>query len=264
MRITVFTSNQPRHIALLERLAGLADEVFAVLECNTVFPGKVEDFFAGTETMQAYFSGVMEAEQHYFGGVRFPPKNASTMAIKSGDLNRLTEDDLAAALHSDAYVVFGSSFIKGWLVDFLVEHQALNIHMGISPYYRGSSCNFWALYDRNPAMVGATIHLLSHGLDSGPILRHAVPTLVDENPFRFTMKAVVAALDALTDTVLDLKWHKRPTLDQDRRLELRYSRNSDFNDETASEFLSRKANASVLREQFRKSALPKLIDPFRF
>ena len=30
--------------------------------------------------------------------------------------------------------------------------------LGISPQYRGSSCNFWALYDNNPHLVGATMN----------------------------------------------------------------------------------------------------------
>ena len=49
--------------------------------------------------------------------------------------------------------------------------------MGISPYYRGTDCNFWAMYDNNPHLVGSTIHLLTKGLDSGPILYHALSKL---------------------------------------------------------------------------------------
>ncbi len=42
MQITVFTSNQPRHLSLVRRLAEVADKVFVVEKCNTVFPGRVE------------------------------------------------------------------------------------------------------------------------------------------------------------------------------------------------------------------------------
>ena len=58
MRVTVFTSNQPRHLSLIERLAGVAEEVFAVQECNTVFPGRVGDFFRKSEVMQRYFFSI--------------------------------------------------------------------------------------------------------------------------------------------------------------------------------------------------------------
>ena len=53
------------------------------------------------------------------------------MSVKSGDLNLLSRNQFEAALNSDVYVVFGASYIKGWLSDFLVEKDAINIHMEI-------------------------------------------------------------------------------------------------------------------------------------
>ncbi len=213
--------------------------------------------------MQEYFSRVMSAEQHFFGNVRFSPIRSSTMSNKAGDLNRLSYSDLIPALDADIFVVFGSSFIKGWLAEFLAEHQALNIHMGLSPHYRGSSCNFWAMYDSNPAMVGATIHLLTHGLDSGPILRHALPTLGNEDPFGFTMKAVVAAFDAILETLKNSDWRDLSGVPQDKSLELRYTRNSDFTDEVAADFLHRDVDNDALQKLLATSAPPNLLNPVR-
>ena len=39
MKITVFTSNQPRHLYLIQQLVSICDEVYAIQEYNTVFPG---------------------------------------------------------------------------------------------------------------------------------------------------------------------------------------------------------------------------------
>ena len=44
MKITIFTSNQPRHISLINKLSFICDEVYAIQECNTVVPGQVQDF----------------------------------------------------------------------------------------------------------------------------------------------------------------------------------------------------------------------------
>ena len=145
MKITVFTSNQPRHLALVRKLSAISHQTFAVLECNTVFPGLVSDFFKKSDVMREYFENVMRAEKTLYGDVQFLPSNVRTLSVKSGDLNKLTYEALKDALSSDVYIVFGARYIKDWLVDFLVQHRAINIHMGISPYYRGSSCNFWAL-----------------------------------------------------------------------------------------------------------------------
>ena len=240
MRITVFSSNQPRHISLARELEKIAEAVFFLSEVNTVFPGKIADFFKKTEVMQHYFDYVIKSEQNVFGEIGFLPNNVRTLSVKSGDLNLLARDQLEEALQSDVYVVFGASYIKGWLIDFLVQNNALNIHMGISPYYRGSSSNFWALYDNNPSYVGATIHMLSKGLDSGDMLFHCLPKFVDgDTPFDFTMRSVLAAHYGLCESISDGSIFSMEHVSQDKSKELRYTRNSDFTDEVADDFLKR-------------------------
>jgi hypothetical protein len=239
VKITVFTSNQPRHVALIEKLSEVATEVFAVNECSTVFPGAVEDFYRNTPTMKTYFERVMQAEREVFGEPRFGPANVRQLLLKVGDVNRLDLDSLAPAMSSDIYVVFGASYIKGALADALVERNCVNLHMGASPFYRGSSTNFWALYDCRPEYVGATIHLLTRGLDSGPILFHALPAAERVDPFRLGMEAVKAAFDGFSARLTSGEIWRYEAVRQDRSLELRYTRNADFTDDVAAEYLSR-------------------------
>lgn len=56
MNITVFTSNQPRHISLINSLARISDRVYAIQECNTVFPGEVKDFYDNSDVMNTELS----------------------------------------------------------------------------------------------------------------------------------------------------------------------------------------------------------------
>ena len=51
MKVTVFTSNQPRHINLINLISEFAEETYAVLECNTLFPGLVPDFYKSSPVM---------------------------------------------------------------------------------------------------------------------------------------------------------------------------------------------------------------------
>ena len=238
MKITLFTSNQPRHTALISALADIAETVYTIQECNTVFPGEVDDFFYKSAIMQRYFSHVIAAEREVFGGVRFLPNNVRSLAIKMGDLSRIPKEQLNDALSSDYYIVFGSSYIKGELCDFLVANHAINIHMGLSPWYRGSSCNFWALYDRRPDMVGATIHLLSPGLDSGAMLFHALPAAGTPDGFLLGMQAVKSAHTGLIQHLRDGIIHGLEPVIQDKAQEIRYTRNRDFTDEIADAYLS--------------------------
>jgi hypothetical protein len=260
MKITVFTRNQPRHINLINLISEFAEETYAVLESNTLFPGVVEDFYSSSPTMHEYMIGVRNAEVDLFGKSRFISPRANTLVMKSADLNYVTREHLKDALQSDIYIVFGSSFIKGWLIDFLVEERALNIHMGLSPYYRGSSCNFWAMYDLLPNYVGATIHYLSKGLDSGPMIFHSVPKFENEDPFAFTMKAVKKAQEDLVYFMINLKQFDTKSVDQNSDLQLRYTRNSEFTDEVAREFLDRKLSRQDLGALITNSRKPDLIN----
>ena len=60
----------------------------------------------------------------------------------------------------------------------------------------------FALYDDNPHLVGATIHLLSKGLDSGPILYHVISN-IREDPFIFTMSSIKSAFHSIADRIHD-------------------------------------------------------------
>ena len=258
MKVTIFSSNQPRHLNLAKEFSHIADKIYFISEVNTVFPGKVEDFFQKSEVMQTYFSNVIQSERNLFGDIGFLPENVSTLANKSADLNSLDKSQFKEALSSDLYVVFGASYIKGWLIDFLVDKKAINIHMGLSPFYRGSSCNFWALYDDDPSYVGATIHMLNKGLDSGDILFHCVPKLsASDTSFDFTMRSVLVAQKGLVETVNSGEIFSMKSVKQDKTQEIRYTKNSQFTDAVASEFLNREIDLSSYQINYPVLLCPK-------
>ena len=94
--------------------------------------------------------------------------------------------------------------------------------------------------DNNPSYVGSTIHMLSKGLDSGDMLFHCLPKFVDgDSPFDFTMRSVRAAHYGLCQSISDDSIISMERVVQDKTTELRYTRNSDFTDEVANEFLTR-------------------------
>ncbi|MBW7904712.1 MAG: methionyl-tRNA formyltransferase [Phycisphaerae bacterium] len=239
MRIALFTGNQPRHLALVERLAAACDALFVVHECTTVFPGKVADLYRRSDVMQRYFHAVLAAERTVFGAPRFAPGGVRPLLLRLGDLSDLPIDALAPALDADVFVVFGASYIRGALCDYLVARRALNLHMGLSPYFRGSSTNFWAMYHRRPDLVGATIHLLTAGLDSGPILRHVFPPSRPFDAFELGMRAVESGQRALAELVASGEWLRMQPVPQDRARQIRYTRTADFTDAVAAEYLAR-------------------------
>ena len=235
MTVTVFTRDSARHIALVNKLATVTNAVHAVIESS---PPSVHAP-PKSPVMTEYFSRVQQAEDHIFGSSITLDSRVNTQLIAPGQLNQLAPQQLQAALETDYVVVFGSSYIKGWLADALIARNAVNLHMGISPQYRGSACNFWALFDNNPQFVGATIHRLAKGLDTGSVIQHVRPEFTGQNLFHFSMQAVASGHDALAALILNNKLQSVIPEPQDQQLEIRYSKNADFTDEVAASFLKR-------------------------
>ena len=241
MKITLFTSNKNRNNYLINLFSKFCEELFVVQECGTIFPGVVPGHYPVSETMKNYFENVNAAQNKLFGNsyVNIFKKNIKILSILSGDLNKCSLNFLSNFLESDIYVVFGSSYIKGELVDFLVEKKTINIHMGVSPYYKGTDCNFWALYDNNPHLVGATIHMLSKGLDSGPILYHAMSNL-KSNAFEYTMSTVKSAFHSIAERIYDKSIFNIEPEIQDISKKIRYSKKIEFNKEIVKNYFNKK------------------------
>ena len=258
MKITLFTSNKNRHNYLINLLSEISDELWVIQECDTIFAGIVPGHYQVSPIIKKYFESVNNVQSHLFGNsyVNNKKKNIKILPMLLGDLNQCSMNLLSDFLKSDVYVVFGSSYIKGELADFLVKHKAINIHAGVSPYYRGTDCNFWALYDNNPHLVGTTIHLLSKGLDNGPMLYHAMSNL-KSNPFEYTMSTIKSAFHSIVERIKDGSIFTIKPLIQDKVKEVRYTKKDDFSEDVVKKYFekkidlnSKKFDNSLLKEPF--------------
>ena len=258
MKIAVLTGAQPRHLHLIKLLAENASEVCAVCERSKVSntaPGQAE-------VLKKYFAQLAQAEESVFGAAQTLPKSVRKHSLISGELSTAEASLVADITSSDLIVVFGSSYIRQPLLQKLVDRRALNIHLGVSPYYRGTACNFWALYDGRTDLVGATIHLLSAGIDSGDILFHALPAVTACDSFTLGMQTAKAAQEGLVNYINNGSLLKIAPVKQNRSLELRYSKGVDFNAAVAQEFLGREPTPAAIKEALSRRKLENFISPF--
>jgi hypothetical protein len=264
LKLCVLTSNQPRHISLVEEFCQIADEVKVFSEVSTLFPGQIDDFYEKSQVMQEYFSNVIEAEQSIFGEPRLWPANAKVLPMKMGDINKLSPTIVKDILKDvDTVIVFGASYIKSPIVEPLIDKKAINIHMGVSPYFRGASCNFWALYKKYPEFVGATIHLISKGLDSGSILFHCLPEPKTKiSGFELGMLAVKSAILGLKEKIDNGSIMNMKPVPQDKSKEIAYTRNKDFTNSKAQEYLSQPSNSQEILKKIKNRDMSKFIKPF--
>ncbi len=237
MNITLITSDQIRHNYLVNLLSNIATKLNVIQEKKTFFSNQNKI----SNLMKNYFLKVDDAQKKVFGNATIDKKNKNIklLSLENKELEKCSLNSLSDFLNSDIFIVFGSSFIKKDLVNFLIDHKALNIHLGISPYYRGADCNFWALFDNNPHLVGATIHLLSKGLDSGQILYHALSE-IKEDPFIYTMSAVKSAFESIAQKIENKTIFEHTPEIQDKSKEIKYSKKNEFNDEVIKKFILNK------------------------
>ncbi|MEO0565967.1 MAG: formyl transferase, partial [Chloroflexota bacterium] len=60
----------------------------------------------------------------------------------------------------------------------------INIHVGVTPRYRGVHGGFWAVVEGRPDLAGTTVHLIDKGVDTGAIIAQATITPTPEDSFR--------------------------------------------------------------------------------
>ena len=106
----------------------------------------------------------------------------------------------------DAIVVYGSWIIEERLHEWLKRRNCkfLNIHGGISPFYRGSSTLLWPLVLSQPELMGFTIHELDNKIDHGPIYKYIFPTLsIGMKPTEMMAACQLALLEKISKSILE-------------------------------------------------------------
>lgn len=79
-------------------------------------------------------------------------------------------------LNPDLIISYGCSIIKSSLLSKF-KGRFINIHLGLSPYYRGSGTNFFPFVNNEPEYVGATFMYIDEGIDTGEIIHQIRPTI---------------------------------------------------------------------------------------
>lgn len=84
------------------------------------------------------------------------------------DINNSIVTDKLIKNEIDCLIDHGTSLLKPSVLN--TAKYAINLHWGLSPYYRGTHCTEWAIINSDLNNVGVTIHLLSTKIDGGDII----------------------------------------------------------------------------------------------
>lgn len=79
----------------------------------------------------------------------------------------------------------------------------LNVHFGMAPWYRGSFAQFWAIYERDFEHLGATLHFIDEGVDTGPVVGYALPERGPRDDEALIMARSAVGITDVIEKVLD-------------------------------------------------------------
>jgi methionyl-tRNA formyltransferase len=108
--------------------------------------------------------------EHRFGD-RWQALDSDPEVLETPSVNDARVVERLAGMGPVVAVDHGTSIVR----PLVLEHAtvALNLHWGLSPYYRGVRCTQWALLNWDPLNIGATVHELTQEVDGGAIVGQA-------------------------------------------------------------------------------------------
>ena len=94
--------------------------------------------------------------------------NSNNLICKSGFISTNKCFDQIKEMKPDLILVFGASILKGKIIKKF-KGKIINIHLGLSPYYRGAGTNYFPIINEEPEFIGASFMFLDEGIDTGEI-----------------------------------------------------------------------------------------------
>ncbi len=179
MKVLIISGNHPRHIYLLQDIVKRGyDCSVIIMERESLLPEPPKNIPVEERTLfSKHFKDRFEIENKAYGDLTdraYADVNKYYCSPKT--LNSENTANFVKQVNADFAVIFGPDIIKNPVYDLLPEEK-INVHLGLSPWYRGSATLFWPFYFMEPQYVGATFHNITKQVDAGGILHQVVPVL---------------------------------------------------------------------------------------
>lgn len=156
--------------------------------------------------------------------------------IKKGRVNDKSIVDEIIDLNPDLLVCYGSSIIKSVLVD-IYAGKFLNVHLGLSPYYRGSGTNVWPIINNEIEYIGATFMYLDSGIDTGEVIHQIQPQFfLGDSPHSIGNRLIKDMVKTYTQIIL--RFNKLTKENQITGVKSKFYRRRDFNQDACERLYS--------------------------
>lgn len=159
------------------------------------------------------------------------PDESHPFFLPKGDINNINHVEDIQNHNPDILVAYGCSIIREPLLS-MFSGRFLNVHLGLSPYYRGSGTNFWPLVDERPEFVGATFMHINEGVDSGEIIHQIRARIFEgDTPHQIGNRLLCDVVLVYADIISKIA-NLRPMPQPLSTDSIRYCRRADFSEDS--------------------------------
>ena len=137
--------------------------------------------------------------------------------LRVANINDPRVSEFISALNAQMICVNGTNLIREPLLSQTakLEFGAINLHTGLSPYSRGGNCNLFMLLEDKPQLMGATVHYIDAGIDSGDIVASLQPELEHDDPYEYIeAKIFIAGFDVMLSCIEKIVQARAPRVEQ--------------------------------------------------
>jgi hypothetical protein len=211
MKLILFSGNHPRHLFVNSEVLSHFDEALViVMEREELLPSPPDNVSPSDAALfSKHFTKRHLVETQTYGELR-PEEtfgDVETLFIRPEQLNTAQLAKKIAEFSADFCFIFGVDLILEPVINVLPANK-INLHLGLSPWYKGAATLFWPFYYLQPQFCGVTFHQITKEPDAGEIIHQSVPCLKQGDKIHDVgAKCVVKAKDDLSKIIHHYKIH---------------------------------------------------------
>ena len=241
LRVVILTGNNPRHSYFANYMNKKFDVVGLITEPHhNYFNTQREE----SELVRKHFHNLEMTENRYFSSSNVKLQNHKK--LKSKEINNIENIEWVKLLNPDYILLYGTGILNSsWFKEF--DDRIINLHLGMSPYYRGTATLFWPFYNNELEYLGTTIHIATEKVDDGDILYIVKPDIKDKDHYYdITNKLIKKSIKKFSDVVYSYDNGNIEKIPQDISKQKYFYKKKDFSEECLKKVLDEFWSESVI------------------
>ncbi len=215
-KIIIITGNETRHVFFRKSISNHPNINVLLTFCEGTelsLENRVKNNQESSLLEYQHVEARTQSEEDFFrSSIENMPDKSNPKFIQKGSINDEKVVKEILQLHPDLIVCYGSSLIKSKLLE-VFDGKFLNVHLGLSPYYRGSGTNIWPMINNELDMVGVTFMFIDSGIDTGKIIHQIrADIFLGDSPHSIGNRLIKKMSDSYAQLIINFE--KLQTMDQ--------------------------------------------------